>query len=91
MDFTDYDLGWLRAGVGVEVILSGTEANVRLVDSANFSSYRSGLSHRYWGGHYSRSPIYLTVPHDGHWHVVIDLGGYGGSVRSSVRVLSGVR
>lgn len=37
-----------------------------------------------------RSPAKIPIPHSGHWYVVIDLGGYSGTVRSSVRVLPGI-
>lgn len=37
----------------------------------------------------TRSPFRIPIPHSGHWYVVIDLGGYSGTVRSSVRVLPG--
>ncbi|UPK06259.1 DUF1883 domain-containing protein [Bradyrhizobium sp. 170] len=30
----------------------------------------------------------LQVPNAGHWHVAVDLGGYRGSVRAGVRLLS---
>ncbi len=88
MKFLQNDLGHLRGGEIVEVTLSGA-ANVRLMDSGNFQAYRSGRKHRFYGGHAKRSPVRLQVPHAGHWYVTIDLGGYGGSVRASVRVLPG--
>ena len=91
MEFTDYDLGYQSAGAVVEVTLAGTEANVRLLDSSAFQSYRAGGQHQYYGGHYTKSPVHIPIPHNGYWHAAIDLGGYVGSVRSSVRVLSGVR
>jgi Domain of unknown function (DUF1883) len=87
VNFTHYDLGVLSGGETIGVTLQGTEANVRLMDSVNFSSYRSGGGHRYIGRHATRSPVRLHVPSAGHWHVAIDLGGYGSSVRSSVQVL----
>jgi hypothetical protein len=62
-------------------------ANVRVLDGSNFSSFRSGRGHRYVGGPAQRSPVRLAAPHAGHWHVVVDLGGYAGSVRAGVRVL----
>lgn len=89
MNFTHYDLGSLSGGEIIEVTLSGTEANVRLMDSSNFQSYRSGRRHKYFGGHATKSPVRLQIPHSGHWHVAVDLGGYTGSVRSSIRVLPG--
>lgn len=73
----------------VEVSLLGNAAIVRLMDSSNFSSFRAGRSHRYQGGRVTESPVLLRVPYAGHWFVTIDLGGYGGSVRSGVRVLPG--
>jgi hypothetical protein len=86
MQFIHNDLGNLSGGEVVEVSLS-SQANVRLMDSSNFASYRNGGQHRYFGGHAARSPMRLQVPNAGHWHVAIDLGGYGGNVRAGVRVL----
>ena len=63
------------------------QANVRLLDATNFQRYRSGQQHNYYGGLAKVSPINLKAPYQGHWHVVIDLGGYSGTVRASVRVL----
>jgi len=87
VQFTHYDLGSLRGGETVVVTLAGTEANVRLMDDSNFRSYRAGRKHHYYGGHAKRSPVRLGVPRSGHWHVAVDLGGYGGNVRSSIKVL----
>jgi hypothetical protein len=89
MQFQQYDLGQLSGGEIVEVTLRGNAANVLLMDSTNFQSYKSGRSHNYYGGHVTRSPYRLTVPQSGRWFVAIDLGGYSGSVSSSVRVLPG--
>lgn len=61
-----------------------SQANVMLMDNINFPSYRSGRSFSYHGGHAKRSPVLLSVPHAGHWHVVVDLGGYAGHVNASV-------
>lgn len=89
MQFTHYDLGNLNGGEVVEVTLSGSAANVRLMDSSAFHSYRAGRRHKYFGGQATRSPVRLQVPRSGHWHVTVDLGGYGGSVKSGIRVLPG--
>jgi hypothetical protein len=86
MQFIHNDLGNLSGGEVVEVSLS-SQANVRLMDSNNFASYRNGGQHRCFGGHAKQSPIRLRVPNAGHWHVAVDLGGAGGSVRVGVRVL----
>jgi Domain of unknown function (DUF1883) len=86
MNFIHNDLGQLRGGELVEVTLS-SQANVKLMDSSNFSSYRHGSQHRYFGGHATRSPFRVQVPSAGNWHVAVDLGGYAGSVRAGVRLI----
>ncbi|WP_366518499.1 DUF1883 domain-containing protein [Bradyrhizobium sp.] len=86
MRFVHNDLGMLRGGELVEVTLSN-QANVKLMDGSNFSSYRQGSQHRYFGGHVKHSPFRLQVPGAGHWHVAVDLGGHAGSVRAGVRVI----
>lgn len=87
--FSHYDLGYVERGRVVEITLSGNAANVQLLDSSNFQAYRSGRKYRYTGGLAKRSPVHLTVPHSGHWHVAIDLRGMSGRTRSGVRVLPG--
>lgn len=87
MNFNHYDLGFQQRGTVVEVTLSGSAANVRLLDSSNFQSYRSGRQHRYYGGLITRSPARLVVPHGGNWHVTVDMQGLRGQTRSSVRII----
>lgn len=86
-DFVHYDLGHLGAGAVVEVELA-SRANVQLVDSTNFQNYRNGRGFNYYGGEAITSPVRIEVPHAAHWHVVLDLGGYPGTIRSSVHVLT---
>jgi hypothetical protein len=86
MKFLDYDV---RAAAGDTVVVElDRQANVRLLDSTNFSRYRRGERHEFFGGLATASPVRLTVPRNGHWHVVVDLGGYAGSVHASVAVVS---
>lgn len=87
MQFIHTDLGQRQLGDIVEITLSAG-ANVRLMDSSNFSSYKSGGRHQYIGGLAKVSPLRLQIPTLGHWHVAIDMQGLRGSVRASVRVLS---
>jgi hypothetical protein len=87
MQFTHYDLGQKERGDIVEISLSGSAANVRLMDSSNFQNYRNGRSHRYTGGLAKSSPIRLQIPNSGHWHVTVDMQGLRGSTRSSIRML----
>lgn len=69
----------------VEVTLRGW-ANVRLLDSINFSRFQRGQQHQYRGGKATVTPYRLAVPYGGHWHIVVDRGGYGGTFGASVRV-----
>ena len=85
MKFLHYEVN-LSSSDAVRVTLD-KQANVRLLDSNNFQKYRNGQSHNYHGGLATGSPMVLRAPHAGHWHVVIDLGGYAGSVRASVAVV----
>lgn len=89
MKFSYYDLKNRSGGEVVEVTLSGNAANVFLIDSTNFSSYKARRRYSYFGGHARRSPVRLQIPRAGHWYLVIDFGGYSGSVRHSMRILPG--
>jgi len=86
MKFSKYELD-ANAGDTVEVVLEGSAANVMLLDLLNFQNYSSGRPFRYHGGYYTRSPVYITVPQQGHWYLVIDLGGASGKVSASARVI----
>jgi len=87
MKYLVYDLGQLKSGQRVQVTLSGSAANVRLMDSSNFSSYKSGARHRYTGGLVTRSPVTLGVPSSGRYYVTVDMQGLRGETRASVKVL----
>src|SRR5450759_3860922 len=87
--FTYYDLGYRSSGEIIEITLSGSAANVRLMDSSNYQSFKNGRQHQYFGGLAKRSPVRLQIPHSGHWYVTVDLQGLQGSVRSSMRILPG--
>ena len=87
MNFTHYDLGRKERGEIIEITLSGSAANVRLMDSSNFQNYRNGRRHTCYGGLAKQSPVRLQVPSSGNWHVTIDMQGLRGNVRSSVRTL----
>ncbi len=89
MKYQSYKLGNLKGGEIVEVTLKGNSANVKLMNSSNFSSYKAGRRHTYYGGHVTKSPYRVTVPRSGNWYITVDLGGYSGRVSSSVNVLPG--
>lgn len=57
------------------------------MDSSNYSNYKSGRRHTYYGGLITKSPVVLGVPSSGRWYVTVDMVGLRGTVRSSVKVL----
>jgi hypothetical protein len=82
--FTRYDLGQQNRGAAVVVTLRGNAANVLLLDSSNFNSYRAGRGFRYEGGGLvTRSPFRLVIPRDGHWYVTVDLSSQAPRARVS--------
>lgn len=88
MQFIHNDLGQRQRGEIVEITLT-SGANVRLMDSSNFSNYKNGRRHQYIGGLAKQSPVRLQIQNSGHWHVAIDMQGLRGSTRASVRVVPG--
>jgi Domain of unknown function (DUF1883) len=86
MNYLHYDLD-LNPGEVVEVDLD-KQANVRLLDDTNFSRYKKGERHDYFGGRAVKSPARIHAPHAGRWHLVVDLGGYSGQVRAAVRTVN---
>jgi hypothetical protein len=70
------------------VTLDG-QANVLLLDDSAFLAYKHGTSFSYRGGWATRSPVRLSPPTHGHWHVVVDLGAYTGTLRAGIRIIQG--
>lgn len=46
-------------------------ADVFLVDSNNFRKYQRGESFKYHGGHYTSSPVKITVSGIGRWYLIV--------------------
>ena len=88
MRFIHNNLGLRKQGEIVEVTLT-SGANVRLMNSTNFSSYKNGRRYQYIGGLAKHSPLRLQIPNPGHWHIAIDMQGLIGDAKASVRVLPG--
>ncbi len=61
------------------------QANVLLLDPANYSAFRAGRRFRYHGGRAVKSPCILNPPHHGTWHVVVQPDP-GGRVRASISI-----
>lgn len=88
MNYLHYELD-LGSDELVEVDLD-KQANVRLMDEPNFTLYKRGQRHRYFGGLATQSPLHLKAPHPGRWHLVVDLGGFAGQVKAAVKTLKNV-
>jgi hypothetical protein len=74
----------------IEVTLEGP-ANVSLLDPPNYRAYLDGREFHYQGGYVRTSPYILRPSRTGRWHVVVDLGGYAGTIRAAARVVPGGR
>ncbi|SSC25061.1 Toll/interleukin-1 receptor homology (TIR) (chaperone) [Klenkia terrae] len=85
MRHLSYDLGQQKKGATAVVTLD-KQANVQLMTSSAYQSYKSGRQYRYHGGLAKTSPARIPIPTNGRWVVVVDLGGYGGTVRAGVKV-----
>lgn len=89
MNFLHFDVGNVQRGQIVEVTLTSW-ANVRLMTSSEFSSFKNGRQHRFIGGLAKQSPVRLQVPNSGHWYVTVDTQGLRDGTRASVRTLPGM-
>ncbi|GAB2635976.1 hypothetical protein GCM10027169_00110 [Gordonia jinhuaensis] len=85
MQHIHYDLGQQSKGATVVVSLD-KQANVLLMTSSDYRSYKAGRRHRYYGGLVKRSPARIQIPSNGRWVVAIDLGGGSGKIRSGINV-----
>ena len=61
MNYSVYDLKQRKSGEVVEVQLSAG-ANVLLLDSSNYSSFKAGRRHNYYGGLARQTPVRLQIP-----------------------------
>lgn len=86
-EFIHSDLGFRDQGDVVEVTLRGSAANVRLLDSFNFSQYQQRHRHNFYGGLAQQSPVHIQIPHSGIWHAVVDMQGLHGTVNAGVSVI----
>ena len=64
-----------------------SQANVMLMDDANYAQYKRQGRCKYFGGLANRSPVRLATPSSGYWNLVLDLGGRSGRIQYSVTIL----
>ena len=50
-------------------------ADVFLVDSVNYKKMNSGQKFKYFGGHYTKTPVNITVKGTGRWYLIVRGGG----------------
>jgi Domain of unknown function (DUF1883). len=50
-------------------------ADVFLVDSTNLRRYESGQRFDYFGGHYTRTPVTISVQGSGRWYLIVRNNG----------------
>nr|DAT54032.1 MAG TPA: protein of unknown function (DUF1883) [Caudoviricetes sp.] len=82
----NYSQEYLQKGDIVRVTLD-KQANVILLDSSNYQNFRNGRRYSYYGGLAKVSPCDIVVPRTGQWYIVINLGGYSGSVKYSINII----
>lgn len=84
--YSHYDLKGQTAGSVVEITLSAIN-NVRLMTARNFDLFTQVQPYKYIGGVAKSSPVRLTIPESGHWHVIVDMEGLPGLAESSLKVI----
>jgi hypothetical protein len=80
----EFDLG----SQDVVKVTLDRQANVKLLDLPNYLNYLKKREYNYYGGLAKSSPIRISAPRAGHWHLVIDRGGHSGTVKASARVIT---
>jgi Domain of unknown function (DUF1883). len=60
--------------LSVEVQLTHA-ADVFLVDRTNFQKYQQGQQFKYFGGHYTKTPVVINVSDSGRWYLIVRNGG----------------
>lgn len=60
--------------LSVEVELQHA-ADVFLVDQNNFRKYQAGQRYEYFGGHYSRTPVNISINGVGRYYLIVRGGG----------------
>jgi hypothetical protein len=89
MKFLHYEWSVLTPQDTLEIGLDA-QANVQLLTDDNYYRFKNGQKYQHHegvAGLAKQSPVFLSPPHTGHWHLVVDLGGYTGSVNVSVRIV----
>ena len=79
-------LGHVEQGKVVEISLDYA-ASVKVMDNANYFSFKKGGKYKYLGAYVKTSPYQVVIPYSAKWYVVFELDGSADKVASSVKVL----
>jgi Domain of unknown function (DUF1883) len=71
----------------IRVQLKGNAANVLVMDDLNLMQYQAGQAYNYYGGYYTRSPVIIKPGIYGQLNVLINLGGFAGSVNAVAEIV----
>lgn len=72
----------------IDVTLSRPNANVLLLDAANYWRYSHAQPYEYRAGGWTTViTTRLRAPYAGHWHLVVDLGGAPGTIAASYAIV----
>ena len=74
-------------GDRIRVYLRGNAANVLVMEDADYVNYRQGRAYNYYGGYYTKSPVIIKPRVYGPLNVVINLGGFAGTVNAVVQII----
>lgn len=89
MRYAYKDLGRQQEGTTAIVCWGGSPATVMLFDPVNFAKYVDRLPCRCDSrGRYGCSPAELSIPQDGRWYAVVDLGRYTSGRAPTVELLA---
>ena len=89
MRYAYQDLGEQPRGTTVVVRWTSSAANAILLDPVNFTRYVERWPFVYHGGgRYQDSPAHLSIPQDGRWFVVVDIGRYVAEIAPIVEVVA---
>ena len=88
MRYAYKELGRRPGGSTAVVRWGGSAARVMLFNAVNFAKYGRRLPCSCDdGGRYRHSPARLSIPEDGRWYVVVDLGGHSSGKPPTVEML----
>lgn len=61
---------YCKGHLSVEVYLTQA-SDVFLVDSINYKKYQSGVNFKFHGGHYTQTPVRISVYGMGRWYLIV--------------------